>query len=405
MAPAKIKTLIGKLNDARLEMKQSLVERGTEIDLVTLSVVARTHAVLLGDPGVGKSMLIRSFMSHITDAQLFEILLNKTTPPEALVGPISLQALENDEFRRVTTDKLPEAHIGFLDEIYKSNATNLNLLLPIANERLFHNNGHPVTVPLWSLFGASNELPTHDRQDLIAFTDRMPIRRVVAPVRTTDGLREIFAGQIARDRGEIISDKHTQVTRDDLELLQQAVVAISVPERVLSKISELQLKAADEGLNVSSRRMGEGRRLAQANALLNGRGEVKVEDLRIYEHILWDDPEDVALASDLTLDFAGEVGKAAAKLRAEYEQFAAKLTEAQGMFPANPEENVSDAAAAAMVNVSKSFSTLDSRVAKAVEDAETDGYDASELESIHEDVKRARKAVRASLTGAEVIPD
>jgi len=400
----KIANIVSKLNEARVEMKQTLVERGTEIDLVTLSVIARTHAVLLGEPGVAKSMLVREFLGHVTDAKLYEILLNKTTPPEALVGPISLKALENDEFRRVTTDKLPEANIGFLDEIYKSNATNLNLLLPIANERLFHNNGSPVSVPLWSLFGASNELPTHDRQDLIAFTDRMPIRRVVEPVRTTDGLRDIFSGQIARDRGEIVASGHTLLAKDDIELLQQAAVKIAVPERVIAKISELQLKAADEGLNVSSRRMGEGRRLAQANALLNDRGEVKIEDLRIYEHILWDDPEDVSLASDLTLDFAGEVGKMAANLRAEYEQFSAKLTEAQGMFPANPEENVSDAAAAAMVNASKSFSTLDQRVARAIEEAETDGYDPSELESIREDVKRARATVRAALTGT-VLPD
>lgn len=401
---AKVNNVAAKLNAVRLEMKQTLVERGTEIDLVVLSVLARTHCVFLGDPGVGKSMLVREFMRHIDNAKLFEILLNKTTPPEALVGPISLKALENDEFRRVTTDKLPEAHIGFLDEIYKSNATNLNLLLPIANERLFHNNGQPMTVPLWSLFGASNELPTHDRQDLIAFTDRMPIRRVVEPVRTTDGLREIFAGQIARDRGENVANEHTTIDLAEMEELQTAVAKINVPERVIAKLSELMLKAADAGMPVSSRRMGEGRRLAQANALLNGRGEVKVEDLRIFEHILWDDPEDIPTASDLTLDFAGEVGKQAANLRKEYEQYAAKLTEAQGMFPANPEESVSDAAAAAMVNVSKGFSTLDQRVARAIEEAETDGYDPAELESIREDVKRARETVRAALTGT-VLPD
>jgi hypothetical protein len=223
-------------------------------------------------------------------------------------------------------------------------------------------------------------------------------------VKTGEGLRQIFAGQIARERGEIVASGHTLISKDDIELLQQAVVHVNVPERVLTKIGDLQLKAADEGLVVSSRRMGEGRRLAQANALLNGRWEVKLEDLRIYEHILWDDPEDMSLASDLTLDFAGEVGKKAASLRSEYEQFAAKLSDAQGMFPANPDEPVSDAATGAMVNVSRSFSTLDQRIATAIEEAETDGYDASELESIQADVKKARDTVRSAMTGT-VIPD
>lgn len=399
-----ITPIVGKVNEVRAEMKQTLVERAEAVDLVLRSVLARTHMVMLGDPGVAKSMLLREFLSHVQDAKLFEILLNKTTPPEALVGPISLKALENDEFRRVTTDKLPEAHIGFLDEIYKSNATNLNLLLPIANERLFHNNGSPISVPLWSLFGASNELPTHDRQDLIAFTDRMPVRYVVEAVRTTEGLREIFNGQIARDRGEVVASTHTLIPKDDIEKLQQYVAQVTVPERVVTKIAELHLKAADEGLNVSARRMGEGRRLAQANAVLNDRSEVKIEDLRIYEHILWDDPEDQNLASDLTLDFAGEVGKMAANLRAEYEQFSAKLTEAQGMFPANPEEEVSDQAAAAMLQASRNFTQLDQRVARSIEEAETDGYDPAELHAIHDNVKRARETVRAKLTG-NVLPD
>lgn len=401
---SKTAPVIDKLKATRTEMKESLVERGAEIDLVILTALARTHMVMLGDPGVGKSMLIRSFLSHVTDATLFEILLNKTTPPEALVGPISLKALENDEFRRVTTDKLPEANIGFIDEIYKSNATNLNLLLPIVNERIFHNNGSPIAVPLWSIFAASNELPTHDRTELMAFTDRMPIRKVVAPVRTTDGLTSILEGQITRDRGEVVASAHTTISKDEFEAVQAAVHAVAVPTRVLTAIAELQLKAADEGMAVSSRRMGEGRRLAQANALLNDRNEVKIEDLRIFEHILWDDPEDIPLASDLTLDFAGDVGKNAAKLRGEYEQFAAKLTEAQGMFPADPTENVSDQAAGAMATCSRNFTQLDQRVSRAIEEAESDGYDAAELESIREDVKRARSTVRAALTGS-LLPD
>ena len=115
-----LKGIVGDANKARTEMKQALVERGAVIDLLWMVTLARTHAVLLGDPGTGKSLLIRELLSHISDARKFEILLNKTTPPEALVGPISLKALENDhEYLLeggVFTPDLIETHIAYKRE-------------------------------------------------------------------------------------------------------------------------------------------------------------------------------------------------------------------------------------------------------------------------------------------------
>ncbi|NIO11306.1 MAG: AAA domain-containing protein, partial [Deltaproteobacteria bacterium] len=65
-------------------------------------------------------------------------------------------------YRRVTSHKLPEAHIAFLDEIFKANSSILNAILTLINERLFHNGKDVVSVPLLTLFGASNELPEDD---------------------------------------------------------------------------------------------------------------------------------------------------------------------------------------------------------------------------------------------------
>src|SRR3954453_3559023 len=163
-------TAVEKLRDIRTEMKAKVVDPGPEIDLLIASVVARVHMILLGPPGVAKSLMVDQFLSHIEGATLFSHLLNKNTPPEALFGPISMIGLKEDSFRRVTAGAPPEANLAFVDEIFKSNATNLNGMLKIINERKFENNGGMVDVPLWSMIGASNELPTHDREDLVAFS-------------------------------------------------------------------------------------------------------------------------------------------------------------------------------------------------------------------------------------------
>jgi MoxR-like ATPase len=77
----------------------------------------------------------------------FEHLLTRHSVPEELFGPISLKALEQDRFVRITASKLPEAEFVFLDEIWKSNSAVLNALLAIANERVFHNGGVATTCP------------------------------------------------------------------------------------------------------------------------------------------------------------------------------------------------------------------------------------------------------------------
>ena len=98
-------------------------------------------------PGIGR---------RLDGAGYFQWLLTKFSTPEELFGAVSLRALENDEYRRVTTRKLPEAHIAFLDEVFKANSAILNSLLTAMNERVFHNDGTPTQMPLVALFGASN---------------------------------------------------------------------------------------------------------------------------------------------------------------------------------------------------------------------------------------------------------
>jgi len=98
-------------------------------------------------------MLADELCRRIDGAQYFQWLLTKFTTPEELFGAVSLQALEHDEYRRVTTHKLPEAHIAFLDEVFKANSAILNAILTILNERRFHNGRTIATVPLITLVG------------------------------------------------------------------------------------------------------------------------------------------------------------------------------------------------------------------------------------------------------------
>ena len=65
--------------------------------------------------------------------ELQNIFNVKLRTPEELFGPISLKALEQDQFTRVVTGKLPEAQFAFVDEVFKANSAILNSLLTLLN--------------------------------------------------------------------------------------------------------------------------------------------------------------------------------------------------------------------------------------------------------------------------------
>lgn len=305
-----------KLDTIRAWLRTVFHERDDEIDGLLVCLLARAHAILLGPPGTAKSLLTRKLCESIDSAVYFERLLTKFTTPEEVFGPMSLRALENDEYRRVTTGKLPEAHIGFLDETFKANSSILNSLLSLMNERIYHNgNGAPVDCPLISLFGASNETP--EDETLAALYDRFMLRYKVAYISDRDKRIAMLKGSIEAPPAVL--------TFEDLSLLQEATDAVQISDDTLTAI----LEAADDvsTINVvSDRRQRQSVRAVKAHALLNGANEVDPEeDLMILAHAWWTDPEDRAKVRDaigkrvspLTseareiLDAANEAAKAA----------------------------------------------------------------------------------------------
>src|SRR5919106_4504419 len=101
-----------KLRSIREELKQTFLERGDLIDGALAALLSAQHLLIIGPPGTAKSMLADELCRRVEGAAYFQWLLTKFTTPEEIFGAVSLQALERDEYRRVTTFKLPEAHIA-----------------------------------------------------------------------------------------------------------------------------------------------------------------------------------------------------------------------------------------------------------------------------------------------------
>jgi MoxR-like ATPase len=269
-----------KLHHIRDELQQIFLERTELIDGALAALLASQHVLIIGPPGTAKSMLADELCRRITGGNYFQWLLTKFSTPEEVFGAVSLKALEQDDYRRVTAHKLPEAHIAFLDEIFKASSSILNAILTIINERLFHNGKEIMPVPLLALFGASNELPEDD--ELMALYDRFLLRFVVNYIAEDFRFLKMLQSRPPVER--------TTLSLTELRQMQGEVQALPVPAYIYRTLTDLRRELQKKSLTASDRRYRQSLELLQALAYLRGRAEVAEADLFFLEHLLWKDP-------------------------------------------------------------------------------------------------------------------
>jgi len=242
--------LADRFQSLRAEMESRLFERREEIEGLILALLSRQHILLVGPKGAAKSMMIRMLANSIQGARYFERLLTRFTLPDELFGPVSISALKQDRFSRITRGYLPEAHFAFLDELWKANSSILNSLLAIINERLFYNDGEVIQCPLETMMGASAELPQEEA--LSALYDRFLLRYRVEYIAEDGHLLEMMAD----NRPPVLTSR---ITLDEIHAARDAVAAVEFDRPLLESIAKIRRQLEGESVAPGPRLRRRGR--------------------------------------------------------------------------------------------------------------------------------------------------
>ncbi len=352
--------LFTKMNEIIDEVSAEVAEREELIECIALALLSKKNLFILGDTGQAKSYAINEFRKRITGAKQFERLMSKQTDEEQIFGRLDLSslipgnmphdelmkeqpyadfsaelaklydkyktdkqmstlkeaaeaakkmeyiksiicALKNGTPKIVTDGKIPDSHIVFLDELFKSNDGILNSLLTALNERVYTNEGQTVKIPVISFFSASNEIPNFNDSTqaiLKPLYDRFELKVLTQYVdEKSNRLAVLKAKQSALPKVF-----NASITLSELEQMQKEVENIKVPDSINELMDNVLCALRQNGVHVSDRKFFGFTPIVRAKAYLNGNTEVTSKDLLVLKNYFWNSPEEIQKVERILTD-------------------------------------------------------------------------------------------------------
>ena len=353
--------LYQKMLDVMKDVAAEVAERDELIECIAVALLSRRNLFILGDTGQAKSYCINEFRKRITGVKQFERLLSKQADEEQLFGRLDLSSLipgsiPNDELckdipysvlynklkklyedytindkadtlkdaletsetmeklkkvlymlggnspKMITQGKIPDSHIVFLDEVFKSNDGILNSLLTALNERVYTNEGTTVKIPVMSFFAASNEIPNFkepEQQILKPLYDRFDLKVLTQYVEERQNRLDVLKKKQAGKNGSV---SMSTITLADLVQMQYEVQSVKIPDTINELADDIVYALRVEGIHVSDRKLFNYYPLVQAKAYLRGGQEVSPNDLMVLKNYLWVNPEEITVVEQKLVD-------------------------------------------------------------------------------------------------------
>lgn len=314
-------------NQLERELNATYLEREEAVKAALLAILSGEHVFILGPPGTAKSDLIRAIVNRIKNARYFEVLLSKTRPAEAVMGPLDIiRFREKGDYVLKRKHYATDVEFAFFDEVGKMSSILGHDMLALLNERLIHevdNGTSHRPAPLSTAFTASNEMPTAESDDAAALWDRLLFRVMIDYLQDHDNFAKLFTTTMVAPTVEIEWEELQDV-------IKNVVPNITISESALKALVVLRDNFTREHLHPSDRRWRASMKALKAAAFLDGRSEIEEDDIAALRFTLWDTPEQIDKVTRLCMSAANPYVEPLLEIKEAIKEVDAGVTERTG---------------------------------------------------------------------------
>lgn len=220
------------------------------------------------------------------------------------------------------------------------------------------------------MFAASNETPEDETLD--ALYDRILIRMEVEYIKDSKNRQRMYHLYATKGAGIL---EPAKITLDELLAIQEVANQMAFQKDVFPALDRLITTLKRNEIKISDRRQNNCLKIMRANAILEGRQQVTIQDLYSLVYVLWEKKEDIELIRE-TID----------KI---IDPFTDKFNKFRESFIEHKEriENADDETEALRLAIEgrKALETLTKRISKIIKDAAAQGVDTTKfLETLQE---------------------
>lgn len=266
----RIEPIIRTLNGIKKCLNSQFLERNDVVDIIILAILSKKHSILIGEPGLAKTAILKALVKHIGGLKLFDFQMTPGTGINDLMSKNAKNKMGIDN-----------CDIALIDEFFKGPHTTLNSLLAIMNERVIYA-PEPRKIPLLSLFATSNEKPDKSSDsNLLPLYDRFLFRKEILPINEKDNFKKLL-----EIKGEY-DFKNIRLNINDINLLIQNSENVYISDDIFNILYLIREGLRNKQVIVSDRRWREIIKIIKVNAFLNERNYARQEDVKALESSLW----------------------------------------------------------------------------------------------------------------------
>lgn len=283
-----IPTIVSYLKWHMDRISKNVIGRDEIIRQAMFAILTREHLLLLSRTGMAKSYLANYVFNTFDNVRVFSSQATKDQTPDNYFGPYNIEEFKKGRIRHNIHRSIIEADLVFLDEFFDASDVVLRSLLSVLNERKFINGPEIIDAAVHTAIATANYMRMNEVTE--AVLDRFSYKAII-PETNNVYTQILIDHTYSFSRGVAIDPEKKipfsqMIYLSDIATNRNRKIKIEIPDIVYFMKNVIvnkfvsEMRKSEYNFFISPRKQAKISDFLRANALLENRFEVNMEDVK-----------------------------------------------------------------------------------------------------------------------------